>query len=153
MAIVETERPRELDELELIPVLPEEPEPGPIEAGLLRAIDYLEEHGWCQGIVRSREGMVCLSGALISASGFEWDTTEFYTGWYEGRYEKQKRFSNTLHEFVTERLPEPPKVIREALSVARWQNIPRFNDWTETTEDDVIGVLRRCVEDARRMGA
>jgi hypothetical protein len=36
---------------------------------LLRAADYIEEHGWCQSRVMDKEGRVCLLGAILYVGG------------------------------------------------------------------------------------
>lgn len=36
---------------------------------LLRAADYIEEHGWCQHKLKDDEGRVCLLGAIWKVDG------------------------------------------------------------------------------------
>ncbi len=41
-----------------------EVELGATSLHLLRAIDYIQQHGWCQGIAFGPNGTVCVLGAL-----------------------------------------------------------------------------------------
>lgn len=45
---------------------------------LLAIADYIEEHGWCQGVGRNVEGRVCLSYALHSVSPNWHENNEMY---------------------------------------------------------------------------
>lgn len=40
----------------------------PTAATLLRAADYIEEHGWCQGESVKPDGSVCIYGALYAVT-------------------------------------------------------------------------------------
>lgn len=55
------------DPLESIPTLPEEPVTR--QDILLRAAELIEEHGWERGTRVTREGRLCLVGAVCEAGG------------------------------------------------------------------------------------
>jgi hypothetical protein len=43
---------------------------------LLAAADYIEEHGWCQGVMTAPDGSVCMLGAIVRCNSQDKLTAE-----------------------------------------------------------------------------
>jgi len=97
---------------------------------LNKAADYIEEHGWCQRKLGTKEGRACANGAMWAAiAGNPLATFEDHDVW------------RCQSEFFA----ESRKALANHLGLSRY-SIPDWNDAPERIADDVIYEMRICAK-------
>jgi hypothetical protein len=106
-----------------------------MQTKLWEAIDYLEEHGWCQRRSSNYEGRVCLLAALFRV-------------YYPGRLsvplfdDRHERDLGVLGRVALEQFPTRMPSIPHGVGVTC------FNDHEDTTYEDVILVAKMAAVEA-----
>ena len=95
---------------------------------LLKAADYIEEHGWCRFRFKYSSGEVCIRGAVHMVTG-----TTFTSAYM---YPNSMRFP--LYKVCRQLGWEPNDENVAHLGV--------WNDTAETTKDEVVALLRAAAE-------
>jgi len=85
--------------------------------GMAKAIEYMNEHGWCKSQLRDLHGRVCLLGAI---EGLNYDSRQ------------------TLIRVVAELFPH--RISRRGA-----QSYTEFNDHPDTTRTDVNNVMKHAL--------
>lgn len=101
-----------------------------ISKHILRAADYINEHGWCQHLVETPGGAVCLQGALFKTMDPQ--------GRWLGRYEK-------LWRGPSEYLNAEKRVynyLQHKGMIGNYKGSHNWNDAPGRTKDEVINLLR-----------
>lgn len=104
-------------------------------------ISQIEECGWTQGILQAESGEVCLEGAcnkgLQVLLGNWWEQDDWYENWKIPVAEK-------LAPAILQLFPGR----RGGLFPHRsWSLVVAFNDDPETTQEDVLLVLKHAIGD------
>lgn len=92
-----------------------------VSKGLLKAAEYIEEHGWCQRMTFNERGESCLSFALDKAFGIDTSFDE-----YRLKVEARNRLMKPILEVMTENVA----------CIINW------NDAKGRTKEEVINLLR-----------
>lgn len=113
-----------------------------------KSADLINEYGWCKINMFTREGHMCLMGALRAADGeYTYDQSRFdacyyYTPWRDTGKSMSQAWQTAckyLDEKAREALPEgKKKAFGLPLGVAD------FNDYEETSQEDVLLFLKEA---------
>lgn len=94
----------------------------PVARVLSRAIDEIANRGWCQGMLESHNGRVCMLGALSYAAA------------------ENDRLERVATQYLKNALPD------------RFTSIPRYNDRRGRTKREVLGKFREAINAAVKDG-
>ena len=83
---------------------------------LLGAADYLEEHGWCQGVMKDKQGRCCANGAMFEVS-------------VRGAPEEPKEYFFEAQELL--------------MDYTGTRTVSNWNDAEDRTVEEVVSTLRK----------
>ncbi len=108
-------------------------EPDQTTQDLQAAYDYLEEHGWCQGVFVKSDGKVCLDGALCRAMGYlNFNSSNELE--FSGPKSFQERHRNAIL-----------RIMLTLISEGFERNLWAWNDASERTVEDVKLILKKAI--------
>lgn len=107
-----------------------------------KAIEVLDEKGWCQGAIQDENGSVCAVGALGYAANLNYGITTI-----------------TGTNYVMRSLPEPILEVMDDLAplkAPRWWELGSSIHWTnddeETTVEDIKDLFMKAAKHFRNEG-
>lgn len=118
-----------------------------ISETLAAARDYIDKNGWCQNAFRTREGQLCMAGAVAKATGtsliFDKETESWRLGWdAQGKNHDYFTTIDVINNYLRE----------EGKMPNRFGGVPTFNDDPSTTKQDVLDVLDKVRIKAEEQG-
>lgn len=96
---------------------------------LLKARDYIQEHGWCQHQFENAKGEVCLAGAIRKVLGLDTGTMSVFIPLYVDVHSQEHYYFKFLRKLE----------LKTGRSIGNW------NDQMGRTKEDVIGVLEHFI--------